>query len=164
MFIVAEGVVTPTDRDGNPATDERGKTYTQKLRDGEHPKLMASRLTEELRLALRGHAPINGSGGPIVIQTSNEPDISPTPSTARREAAEEEVAKRRATDAQVLEDAERLIAAWNERQAKRMPMLFSLTIGAAITAGYWFLWVSCQRAERSMRLTFAPSTVTPTRP
>jgi hypothetical protein len=31
---------------------------------------------------------------------------------------------------QVLEDAERLIAAWNERQAKRMPMLFSPTIGA----------------------------------
>jgi hypothetical protein len=43
----------------------------------------------------------------------------------------------------VLEDAERLIAAWNERQAKRMPMLFSPTIGAAITAGYWFLWVRC---------------------
>jgi hypothetical protein len=39
----------------------------------------------------------------------------------------------------VLEDAERLIAAWNERQAKQMPMIFSLTIGAAITAGYWFL-------------------------
>jgi hypothetical protein len=35
-------------------------------------------------------------------------------------------------DAQVLEDAERLIAGWNERQAKRMPMLFSPTIGAAI--------------------------------
>ena len=50
---------------------------------------------------------------------------------------------RRATDAQVLEDAERLIAAWNERQAKRMPMIFSPTIGAAITAGYWFLWVRC---------------------
>jgi hypothetical protein len=29
----------------------------------------------------------------------------------------------------VLEDAERLITAWNERQAKRMPMLFSPTIG-----------------------------------
>jgi hypothetical protein len=43
---------------------------------------------------------------------------------------------RRATDTQVLEDAERLIAAWNEQQAKRMPMLFSPTIGAAITAGY----------------------------
>jgi hypothetical protein len=49
----------------------------------------------------------------------------------RRTAAEKEAAKRRATDAQVLEDAERLIAAWNERQAKRMPMLFSPTIGAA---------------------------------
>ena len=43
----------------------------------------------------------------------------------RREAAEKEAANRRATDAQVLGDAERLIAAWNERQAKRMPMLFS---------------------------------------
>jgi hypothetical protein len=42
----------------------------------------------------------------------------------RRQAAEKEAAARRATDAQVLE-AERLIAAWNERQTKRMPMLFS---------------------------------------
>jgi hypothetical protein len=59
----------------------------------------------------------------------------------RREAAEKETARRRATDAQVLEDAERLIAAWNERQAQRMPMLFSPTIGAAIAAQYCFLWV-----------------------
>jgi hypothetical protein len=57
----------------------------------------------------------------------------------RREAAEKEAA----TDAQVLEDAERLIAAWNERQALRAPMIFSPTIGAAITAGYWFLWIRC---------------------
>jgi len=61
----------------------------------------------------------------------------------RREAAEKETAKPRATDAQVLEDAERLIAVWNERQANRMPMLFSPAIGAAIRAGYWFLWVRC---------------------
>jgi hypothetical protein len=61
----------------------------------------------------------------------------------RRQAAEKEAAARRATDAQVLEDAERLIVAWNERQAKRMPMLFSPTIGAAITAGHWYLWVRC---------------------
>jgi hypothetical protein len=61
----------------------------------------------------------------------------------RRQAAQKEAAGRRTTDAQVLEDAERLIAAWNERQAKRMPMIFSPTIGAAITAGYWFLWVRC---------------------
>jgi hypothetical protein len=32
-----------------------------------------------------------------------------------------ESADRRATEAQVLEDAERLIAAWNEHQAKRTP-------------------------------------------
>jgi len=61
----------------------------------------------------------------------------------RRDAAEKEAATRRATDAQLLEDAERLIAAWNERQAKRMPMLFSPTIGVAIAARYWFLWVRC---------------------
>jgi hypothetical protein len=49
----------------------------------------------------------------------------------------------RATDKQILEDAERLVAAWNERQAKRMPMLFSPTIGAALTAKHWYLWVRC---------------------
>jgi hypothetical protein len=57
----------------------------------------------------------------------------------RRTAAEKEAASRRATEAQVLEDAERLITAWNERQALRA----SPTIGAAIRAGYWFLWVRC---------------------
>jgi hypothetical protein len=61
----------------------------------------------------------------------------------RREAAEKEAASRRATDAQVLEDAERLISAWNKRQVRRMPMLFSPPIGAAIAAQYWFLWIRC---------------------
>ena len=44
-----------------------------------------------------------------------------------------------------MEDArkERLIAAWNERQAKRMPMLFAPTISAAIAARHWWLWVRC---------------------
>jgi hypothetical protein len=65
----------------------------------------------------------------------------------RRDAAEKEAASSRATDAQVLEDAERLIGAWNQRQAKHMPMLFSPTIGAAITAGYWFLWVCCPACQ-----------------
>jgi hypothetical protein len=57
--------------------------------------------------------------------------------------AKADAAAKRATDAQVLEDAERLIAAWNERQVRRMPMLFSPTIDAAIAARYWFLWVRC---------------------
>jgi hypothetical protein len=61
----------------------------------------------------------------------------------RKAKADAAAAAKRATDAQVLEDAERLIAAWNERQARRMPMLFSPTIGAAIAARYWFLWVRC---------------------
>jgi hypothetical protein len=61
----------------------------------------------------------------------------------RCRVAEKEAAERRATDVQVLEGAERLIAVWNERQAKRMPIIFSPTIGAAITARYWLLWVRC---------------------
>jgi hypothetical protein len=61
----------------------------------------------------------------------------------RRQAADKEAAARRATDAQVLEDAERLIGAWNERLALRAPIIFSPTIGAAIKAGYWFMWVRC---------------------
>ena len=61
----------------------------------------------------------------------------------RRQEAEKEAAARRATDRQILEDAEQLVTAWNERQAKRTPMLFSPTIGAAITAGYWFLRARC---------------------
>jgi hypothetical protein len=61
----------------------------------------------------------------------------------RKAKADAETAARRATDAQVLEDAERLIAAWNDRQARRMPMLFAPTLGAAIASRYWFLWVRC---------------------
>ena len=33
---------------------------------------------------------------------------------------------------------------WNERRAKRVPMLYSPTIGAAIAARYWFLWLRCR--------------------
>jgi hypothetical protein len=58
----------------------------------------------------------------------------------RRRLAEKQAAERRATDPQIIEDAARLVAAWNERQEKRMPMLFSPTIDAAIAARYWFLW------------------------
>ena len=38
----------------------------------------------------------------------------------RRDAAEKEAATRRATDAQVLEDAERLIGAWNGSDSAKM--------------------------------------------
>ncbi len=61
----------------------------------------------------------------------------------RKAKADAEASARRANDAQVLEDAERLIGAWNERQARRMPLLFAPTIAAALAARYWFLWVRC---------------------
>jgi hypothetical protein len=51
----------------------------------------------------------------------------------RKSKADAEAAARRSTDAQVLADAAALIAAWNERQARRMPLLFAPTIGAALT-------------------------------
>jgi hypothetical protein len=61
----------------------------------------------------------------------------------RRRAAATKAAEQRATDPQIMADAKRLVAVWNERQKQQMPMLFSPTIGAAIAAGYWFLWVRC---------------------
>ena len=45
-----------------------------------------------------------------------------------RQAAEKEAAARRVTEKKILEDADHLIAVWNERLAKRMPMLFSPTL------------------------------------
>jgi hypothetical protein len=69
----------------------------------------------------------------------------------RKAAAEKEAAARRALDPQILEDAARLVAAWNERQAGRMPLLFAPTIGAAITAGYWFLRARCPASNLLQR-------------
>ena len=48
----------------------------------------------------------------------------------RQHLAEKEAKARRATEKQILEGADHLITVWNDRQAKRMPMLFSPTIGA----------------------------------
>jgi hypothetical protein len=61
----------------------------------------------------------------------------------RKAKADAKAEAKRATDAQVLADAEALIGAWNERQRNGMPMLFAPTIGAAIAARHWFLWLRC---------------------
>jgi hypothetical protein len=74
----------------------------------------------------------------------------------RRETAEKEAANRRATGAQVLEDAERLIAAWNERQAKRMPMLFCQQSARPLQRSIGSCGYAVPRAERSMQLIFVP--------
>ena len=81
----------------------------------------------------------------------------------RRRVAEKEMTTRRATDAQVLEDAERLIAAWNERQAKRMPMLFSPTIGAPLQLAIGSCGSVAQRADRPAALICAGLIAIPTR-
>jgi len=72
----------------------------------------------------------------------------------RAAKAAKEAAARRALGRQIIEDAVRLVEAWNARQAEHMPKLFSPTIGAAITAGYWFLWVRCpaRRTTQSIDL------------
>src|SRR5580658_1509156 len=70
----------------------------------------------------------------------------------RKTEAEKQARARRALDTQILEDALRLVAAWNERQAARMPMLFSPTIGAAITARHWYLWVRCPACRTTTAL------------
>jgi hypothetical protein len=36
-----------------------------------------------------------------------------------------------------------MVTEWNARQAQRAPLLFSPTIGAAIAATFWYLWVRC---------------------
>jgi len=61
----------------------------------------------------------------------------------RAAAAAKEAEARGALGPQILADAESLIGVWNERQEQHMPMLFAPTIGAALTARYWFLWVCC---------------------
>ena len=61
----------------------------------------------------------------------------------RAAAAAKESEARRALGPQILADAEHLVATWNARQEAHMPMLFSPTIGAAIAARCWYLWVRC---------------------
>ena len=61
----------------------------------------------------------------------------------RRREAEKAAEARRARDPQVRADALRFVSEWNERQAQRAPLLFSPTIGAAIAAQHWWLWVRC---------------------
>ncbi|MGB6663121.1 MAG: hypothetical protein WBE90_29560 [Xanthobacteraceae bacterium] len=61
----------------------------------------------------------------------------------RRREAEKQGAARRALDPQVRADALRLVTEWNERQAQRAPLLVLPTIGAAVAAQHWRLWVRC---------------------
>jgi hypothetical protein len=83
----------------------------------------------------------------------------------RKAKADAEAAAKRATDSQVLEDAERLIAAWNERQAKTharavarpSPRVIGIYGCVVPPAGPQRLWI-CARtiaiATRRLRTSF----------
>ena len=66
-YTVVDGVVTMTDAKGNPAHDDSGKVYTQKLAPNDDAYVIAGRLTRQLRDVLRGRgdAPPAGFGAPI---------------------------------------------------------------------------------------------------
>jgi hypothetical protein len=82
----------------------------------------------------------------------------------RRKAAEQEAAARRALGPQIIEDSVKLVEAWNARQAAHMPMLFSPTIEAAITAGYWFLRALCPACRTTGDVDLRKSIGTAARP
>jgi hypothetical protein len=67
-YTIEDDTVVMTDAEGQPARDGDGKYYRQTLKPGENPKVIAGRLTRELRLALRGgkNAPVAGFDGPII--------------------------------------------------------------------------------------------------
>ena len=65
-YTLQDGVVTLTDRKGNPAGEETGRKFTHKLAPGEDARAVACKLTKELRLLLRGNsAPVAGFEGQI---------------------------------------------------------------------------------------------------
>jgi hypothetical protein len=65
-YTLQDGVVTLTDREGNPAGEETGRKFIYKLAPGEDARTIACKRTNELRLALRGNsAPVAGFEGKI---------------------------------------------------------------------------------------------------
>ena len=65
-FIVKDGVVHLTDRDGNPVRDDNGKLYSKPIANGDSAKTIAGRLTKDFRYALRGKdGRVNGFDRPI---------------------------------------------------------------------------------------------------
>jgi hypothetical protein len=65
-YVVGDGAVVLTDRDGVPVRDERGKSYRHVLEPHDHPRAIAARLTKQFRSALRGNDQRrDGFSGPI---------------------------------------------------------------------------------------------------
>jgi len=65
FYIVVDGVLTLTDKNGKPAEDANGKRYTHKLQPNESERAVASRMTKDLRKELRKSEPLQGFSGKI---------------------------------------------------------------------------------------------------
>jgi hypothetical protein len=72
-YIVADGHVTLTDRDGKPVRDKDGKICSQKLNEGDNPRVIAGRMTKNFRAVLRGDkkpGSVSGFSQPIYYPKS----------------------------------------------------------------------------------------------
>jgi hypothetical protein len=66
-YLIEDGAVLLTDRDGTPVRDERGKFYRHLLEPNDNPRAIAARMTKEFRSMLRGKdgGRRDGFSGPI---------------------------------------------------------------------------------------------------
>jgi hypothetical protein len=66
FYTVVDGVVTMTDKDGNPAGLETGRSFSHKLKAGEDAHLWACKMTCDLRKEFKGsNSAPDGFSGPI---------------------------------------------------------------------------------------------------
>jgi hypothetical protein len=74
-YIVADGHVTLTNRDGKPVRDKDGKICSQKLNEGDNPRQVAGRMTKRFRSVLRGDktpGSVSGFSQPIHYPKSRD--------------------------------------------------------------------------------------------
>ena len=53
-YVLEDGAVVLTNRDGAPVRDERGKSYRHTLAPNDNPRQIAARMTKQFRSALQG--------------------------------------------------------------------------------------------------------------
>jgi len=68
-YTVEDGVLTLTNRRGDPVRDDAGQSYTQKLEPDDNAKQIAGLLTKKFRKVRRGNnATPSGFSGPITYR------------------------------------------------------------------------------------------------
>jgi hypothetical protein len=58
-YTQADGVLTMTDSKGVPVRTSSGEKRVHRLQEGEDPRAIASRLTKQIRTAMRGESDFN---------------------------------------------------------------------------------------------------------